>query len=95
MTVWDLQSKQILRNFLGHQGNVVGLQFSPDSRTVFSVGSDRTARLWRLETLPELIAWAKANRYFPHLTCDQEQLYKLPATKLQNKGQILVKSYEL
>jgi hypothetical protein len=36
--------------------------------------------LWRLETLPELIAWAQANRYFPAMTCDQEQLYSLPTT---------------
>jgi len=80
VTVWDLQSKQILRNFLGHQGNVSALQFSADNRTLLSTSGDRTARLWRLETLPELIAWAKANRYFPNLTCDQEQLYSLPTS---------------
>ena len=56
------------------------LQFSADNRTLLSTGNDGTARLWRLETLPELIAWAEANRYFPNLTCDQEQLYSLPTS---------------
>jgi WD40 repeat protein len=75
--VWDIQSRQLLRHFVGHDAAVWQLAFSADGRIVFSASLDGTIRMWRLDTLLELSSWAKANRYFRALTCEQEQLYGL------------------
>jgi len=77
MFVWDLQAKRIIREFTGHRAFIQEIQFNADGHTLLSVSRDRTARLWKLETLPELIAWAEQNRHFPELSCDQERLYGL------------------
>jgi hypothetical protein len=34
-------------------------------------------RIWRIDSLPELIDWTRANRSVPELTCDQERYYQL------------------
>ena len=66
-----------VRHFLGHQAAVRQLAFGGDGHSLLSASLDGTVRLWRFDTLSKLIAWAQANRYFPALTCEQEQLYGL------------------
>jgi WD40 repeat protein len=78
--IYDLQSKQLIRTFEGHSKAVRFLCFSAVGRTLVSGAEDATVRTWRLDTRPELIAWAEANRHFADLTCDQAQLYNLPVT---------------
>jgi WD40 repeat protein len=75
--VWDVATGWPLRRFVGHQGAVGAVAFSPDGKAVLSASNDGTIRQWRIDTPDELIAWTRANRYMPELTCEQELLYRL------------------
>ncbi len=48
--VWDVATGQVVHEFSGHQGNVLGISFSPDDRFLLTAAEDRTARLWDLTT---------------------------------------------
>jgi WD40 repeat protein len=75
--IWEIARQQIIRTYTGHRSDVRTLRFSADGATLLSSSRDGTVRLWRVETLPELLAWSKANRYISNLTCAQEALYGL------------------
>ena len=75
--VWDLTSGAVLRRFAGHAAAVRTASFSPDGRTALTGSDDATLIRWRLDTLAELIAWTRANRYTPPITCDQRSIYRL------------------
>ncbi len=82
--LWDLQLQQKVRSFLGHARGVNKLVFTPNDKRLISASADGTTRIWRVEQLSEIIAWAKANRAFPELTCEQQQLYNLPTTNCKD-----------
>ena len=48
--LYDTQSGRELESLRGHTDHVVAALFSPDSRRVLTVSSDRTARLWDVST---------------------------------------------
>lgn len=48
--LWDLDTRQTLREYRGHQGRVWDASLSPDETTIASVGADRTVRLWDTAT---------------------------------------------
>ncbi len=57
--VWELQSGRELVTYRGHAGGVCGLAFSPDGKTVASVGGDRLratgeVKLWEAATGREI-----------------------------------------
>jgi WD40 repeat protein len=53
VTIYDLPGQRQLAGFHAHQGTVWGVTFSPDSRTLATVGEDRLGRLWDVEGLKE------------------------------------------
>jgi WD40 repeat protein len=59
---------------------VIKLLFTDNDTRLVSAAGDGTTRIWRIEQLPAIIAWAQTNRQYPQMTCIQRQLYNLPQT---------------
>jgi WD40 repeat protein len=53
--LWDRQGNQ-LALFQGHEYGVWSVSFSPDGQTIASGSSDDMVRLWRVESLEQLLA---------------------------------------
>ncbi|HEX5446251.1 MAG TPA: WD40 repeat domain-containing protein, partial [Pirellulales bacterium] len=52
---WDLVGGGRVKKFVGHEGIIVDLTFSPDGRTILSHGADEMVRLWHVTTGAELL----------------------------------------
>src|SRR5262245_65649919 len=48
--LWDAKTLEPIRTLEGHTALVRELEFSPDDKTLASVGEDNTFRLWDVET---------------------------------------------
>jgi WD40 repeat protein len=49
--VWDLATGEELgRQFIGHEGTVSGVRFSPDGRSIITASDDGTVRVWNPTT---------------------------------------------
>jgi WD40 repeat protein len=46
MQLWDLNSGELLHQFVGHEALIEQAQFSPDGSKIISASWDRTARIW-------------------------------------------------
>ncbi len=46
LELWETASGRKLRTFVGHNGSIDGVAFSPDGRTVVSVAKDTSFKLW-------------------------------------------------
>ncbi|MCC7208193.1 MAG: protein kinase [Anaerolineae bacterium] len=84
-TLNDLQTGDVIRRWSGAGLGLSTLAFNPDGRNAVLGFPDGRLELWRIDaTLDELIAWTRANRYVPELTCEQREFYRLeplcPAT---------------
>ncbi|KAJ3101426.1 hypothetical protein HDU97_001356 [Phlyctochytrium planicorne] len=56
--VFDMGSRVLLATFSGHTAGVTSIEFSPDCKTLVSVSSDKTARIWNIETgVGRKVAW--------------------------------------
>jgi len=78
--LWNVADAQPIRIFTGHRATVATVRFSLNGQSILSASSDNTIRQWRIDSESDLVAWAKANRYIPDLTCEQEKTYNLPLT---------------
>ena len=81
--IWDLNTGQVIRRYT--DANVFNTALKPDGRSAVVAFSDGGVALWRIDaSLEELVAWARANRYVPELTCEQRALYRLEPLCAEN-----------
>jgi WD40 repeat protein len=50
ITLWDIETKSLIRTFKGHTSYVVALDLNPDGTRFISGSNDNTARIWDLAT---------------------------------------------
>ena len=48
--LWDVETEDLLRTFIGHTGYVSSVVFSPDGSRILTGSADKTAKLWDMET---------------------------------------------
>ena len=73
-SLWNVETGEVLRRY--GDGFVMQSIFSADGRQALVGFHDGPVELWRIDTtLNELLAWTKANRYVPELTCSQREFY--------------------
>ena len=76
-SLWDVERGEVMRRY-NNDGFIRVPDFSPDGRYAFVGFQGGRLEIWRIDTtLEELLAWTKANRYIPELTCDQRALYNI------------------
>lgn len=54
IVAWDPESGVRVQEFVGHQGDLTRLRFSPDGQWLISASADNTVRVWSVETGAEL-----------------------------------------
>jgi WD40 repeat protein len=48
--IWDLRTASTARILTGHRGNIMALRFSPDGRLLATRSTDRTVRIWSIDS---------------------------------------------
>lgn len=79
--LWSLESGQKLREFEGHQGDILSAVFMPTENQILSVGRDKTIRLWDIQKKDFLFSFVRGNR---------DPMYAVPAPD----GQTILATYE-
>lgn len=75
--LWDVATASVLTQLGGHLDVVTSVAFSPDGKFVVSGSMDMSLRTWRIDSLPELIEWAHANRFVRELTCTERANFNI------------------
>jgi WD40 repeat protein len=52
--LWDLTGK-LIQEFKGHQNSVSSVRFNPDGKYIATASWDKTARLWPIRSLDEML----------------------------------------
>ena len=75
---WEVDGARLVRQN-DVDSPVWALAVLSDGRRALSGAQDKTARLWDVSPLDleQLIAWTRANRYVPELTCEQRATFRV------------------
>jgi WD40 repeat protein len=58
LNLWDNWDGSLVRHLAGHTGDVIGVRFSPDGHSLYSLGADATLRRWDISTGQQLLCRA-------------------------------------
>jgi WD40 repeat protein len=64
ITLWDVDQRTSLQHLTGHEGRIEAVAYSTDGNQLVSVGSDKTTRIWDLESGEAI--WVLADEYGPN-----------------------------
>jgi WD40 repeat protein len=85
VVLWDVASGQRMTQYThntdgtgSRDGEITALAFRPDGLAATVGARDGTLFEVRNTTLRELVAWTRANRYIPALSCDEQQAFNIP-----------------
>ncbi len=78
LIVWNLKTGDAINTLIGHEREVLSVAFSPNGRQAISGSMDTQVIIWRVQSLQEIVSWARVNRASRELTCDERELYSLP-----------------
>lgn len=74
-TIWDAQSGQQLRQFIGHTEGVEEVHFLPDEKHILTIGYDRSAIMWEASTGRELYRiTVEAHKSWPSFSHDSKYI---------------------
>jgi WD40 repeat protein len=76
--LWDANTGELLRSFIGHNSGVTCVAFTPDGRTLVSGSSDGTVLLWDLGSDPTSNSTVSIVPSVVTSTMPGEQLTRLP-----------------
>ncbi|MEQ9209436.1 MAG: hypothetical protein RLN96_06295, partial [Pseudomonadales bacterium] len=48
--LWELSTGREVRSFLGHEGTINCIDFTPDGKLMITSSADNTAKLWEVAT---------------------------------------------
>jgi WD40 repeat protein/serine/threonine protein kinase len=78
--MWEWATGEEMHRFNSHIDWVNEVIFSPDNTIAISAGQDPAARVWRIDRSTDQLAdFANSSRYIRDLSCDERDLYHLPA----------------
>jgi len=79
--MWDIETGEEIRQFVGHTGNTFGVAITQDSELLLTTSSDTTVRMWDIATGEEL------NRFEEHGDWVQEVVFSPDETMAVSAGQ--------
>jgi len=59
LILWDLATRKIIREFIGHTDRVTSVCFSPDGTQVLSGSEDKTVKFWNIATGREISTYTE------------------------------------
>ncbi len=63
--LWDVAANRVRHVLKGHEGGISGLQLAPDGSTLYTLGRDKTVRVWDLAGGEEKRRWQLERDYQP------------------------------
>jgi WD40 repeat protein len=75
MMLWEVATGTALRTFLNHSGAVVTIRL--DGERAWSLATDGSFVISRMDTLPQIVDWLMANHDIPELDCQQRLSYSV------------------
>lgn len=51
--IWDVEMGEIIATFVGHEDEIIDLDWSPDDQLIATAGLDDTVRIWEVDLVAD------------------------------------------